>query len=105
MEPAHFFKALSDDTRLRLLRLIRELDEICVCDLVAALDLSQPKISRHLAQLRQLGLVTDKRCGQWVHYRLADELPPWAARVLDATLPQVAAAWPQDIENTTSCCD
>ena len=64
------FRALADRTRLRLLNLMGE-DEVCVCFLVEALKLSQPKISRHLAYLRRAGIVIARRDGKWIHYRLA----------------------------------
>ena len=63
------FKALADRTRLRIIHLIGD-DEVCVCLLVEVLGSSQPKISRHLAYLRRAGLVTTRREGKWMHYRL-----------------------------------
>jgi ArsR family transcriptional regulator len=63
------FKALSEETRLRILKLL-ENGELCVCDLVAALDMSQPKVSFHLNVLRGAGLVKDRRQGKWTHYRV-----------------------------------
>ncbi len=86
MEPDHdlFFRALGDETRRRIVFLLHQGDELCVCELTAALGLSQPKISRHLAQLRAAGLVRDRRRGQWIFYRLAGGLPPWAMAVLAA---------------------
>lgn len=63
------FRALADRTRLRLLNLMGD-DEICVCFLVEALGINQPKISRHLAYLRRAGIVTARREGKWMHYRL-----------------------------------
>lgn len=86
MEPIPFYKALADDTRLRCLLLILREEELCVCELTAALGESQPKISRHLAQLRQGGVLQDRRQGQWVFYRIDPALPPWARAVLAATL-------------------
>ncbi len=82
MTPLTFFKALADDTRLRSLLLIQAESELCVCELMAALDEIQPKISRHLAQLRKLGLLVDRRQGQWVFYRINPELPVWANEIL-----------------------
>ena len=86
MEPLNFFKALADDTRLKSLLLIQHEGELCVCELMAALDESQPKISRHLALLRKEGLLEDTRQGQWVFYRLNPELPQWSKGVLVSTL-------------------
>jgi ArsR family transcriptional regulator len=62
-------KALGDETRLRILKLLLK-RELCVCELEAALDLSQSKVSRHLTVLRSNGLVNDRRKGQWIFYSL-----------------------------------
>jgi len=85
LDPLHFYKALADETRLQSLLLIQQAGELCVCELTVALELSQPKISRHLAQLRACGLLQDRREGIWVHYRLNPKLPEWANTVLDTT--------------------
>ena len=82
---ARFFQALGDRTRLRLLNLMRG-GEICVCYLVEILGEPQPKISRHLAYLRQAGLVETRREGKWMHYRVAAPEHPGAARILRQTL-------------------
>jgi ArsR family transcriptional regulator len=63
------FKALSDETRLRIVKLL-ENGELCVCHIVAAVDMSQSKISFHLRVLKEAGLVKDRRDGKWTHYRL-----------------------------------
>lgn len=76
------FRALADPTRLRALLLLQAEGELCVCDLTHALKLSQPKISRHLANLRAAGLVVDRRDGQWIHYRIDPRLPAWVHGVL-----------------------
>ena len=81
-----FFKMLSDNTRLRALMLMQRMGELCVCDLTHALNLSQPKISRHLAQLRQYEIVDTRRDGQWMYYQINSELPAWALSVLRQTL-------------------
>lgn len=86
MTPAQLFKCLADDTRLHLMLMITREQELCVCELTYALEASQPKISRHLAMLRQCGLLADRRQGQWVYYRLHPNLPLWAKTVLDAAL-------------------
>lgn len=83
-EPEQFFRALSDPTRLRCLLLLLAEERLCVCEFVHALDLSQPRVSRHLGHLRDLGIVADMRRGQWVHYSLHPELPQWAREVLEA---------------------
>lgn len=69
--PIQLFKILADETRLGIVLLLSELGELCVCDLCTALDQSQPKISRHLALLRESGLLLDRKQGKWVHYRLS----------------------------------
>lgn len=76
------FKCLSDETRLNLTLLIHLEGEACVCELVEALGESQPKISRHLSQLRNCGILTDRRKGQWVFYSLNPDFPDWAISVL-----------------------
>jgi ArsR family transcriptional regulator len=65
------FKALSDETRLRILKLL-ERGELCVCDMVAAFDTIQPKVSFHLGVLKQAGLLKDRKEGKWMHYRIDD---------------------------------
>jgi len=70
-ELVQVFKALSDETRLRILKLLEQ-GELCVCDVVAALDIIQPKISFHLGVLKEAGLVKDRRVGKWIHYCLDD---------------------------------
>jgi ArsR family transcriptional regulator len=70
------FKALSDETRLQIMTLLLENDELCVCDFVGALGQTQSKISRHLRYLYNAGLVEDRREGLWMHYRLSTRLAP-----------------------------
>lgn len=82
IQPDHYFKILADLTRLRVINLISQEGELCVCELTYALNEIQPKISRHLALLRESGVVLDRRQGQWVYYRLNPKLPDWAAAVL-----------------------
>ena len=79
------FKALADGTRLRILALLGE-DEVCVCHIHDSLGLPQPTVSRHLAYLRRSGLVTARRDGVWMHYRVAKSLPPVIQRVVGATI-------------------
>ena len=77
---ALLFKALADRTRLRLINLIGE-HEVCVCFLVEVLKLNQPKISRHLAYLRRAGVVSARREGKWIHYRIVEPPDPHAANI------------------------
>ncbi|MDE1164922.1 MAG: metalloregulator ArsR/SmtB family transcription factor [Pseudomonas sp.] len=92
--PPEVFKSLADETRVRATLLIAGQGELCVCELMCALDDSQPKISRHLAQLRSSGLLLDRRQGQWVYYRLNPDLPKWVNEILEVTL-QANAEWLQ----------
>ena len=82
MQLNQFTKILSDETRLRILLLLVKSDELCVCQLTEVLKLSQPKISRHLAVMREAGLLQDRKSGLWVYYRLNDELPEWVTENL-----------------------
>ena len=73
---AAVFKALGDETRLELLALLASHGELCVCDLQQVLGIIQSKTSRHLQYLKHAGLITDRREGLWVHYRIAADLAP-----------------------------
>ena len=79
------FQALGDETRLRILALLRQ-GEVCVCHIQSGLRLPQPTISRHLAYLRKTGLVEARRDGVWMHYRLATLADPVRQAVVDAAL-------------------
>ena len=85
------FKALADDTRLRILALLAA-GEICVCHIHGALGLPQPTVSRHLAYLRRAGLVATRKEGLWVRYRLAIPAQPQLAGVMRAALEALALA-------------
>ena len=114
MDPVELFKQLSDTTRLRCLSLLVSEDELCVCELTGALGLSQPKISRHLAQLRESGAVQSRRAGHWVHYRLHEDLPVWALQIIQGMQAGTASREPycsdlralQNMSNRpgTACC-
>jgi ArsR family transcriptional regulator len=80
-----FTKALADTTRLRILMLLHASgEELCVCQLTQALDQVQPKISRHLAILRESGLLQDRKARMWVYYGLHPDVPSWMLEVLSA---------------------
>lgn len=85
LQAVDFYKLLADETRLFSLLLIMHEQELCVCELMEALDQLQPKISRHLSQLRKAGLLLDRRQGQWVFYRLHPLLHDWMRDVLYQT--------------------
>jgi ArsR family transcriptional regulator len=80
---AQLFKALSDETRLRIMALLLRGQELCVCDIMAALDLPQSTVSRHLSYLRNAGLVDDRRQGIWMHYKVNKESIVHGAPLLD----------------------
>jgi ArsR family transcriptional regulator len=104
--PLHIlFRALADNTRLRLLNLIAG-REICVCYFVEILGASQPKVSRHLAYLRRAGLVSARREGKWMHYRLAVPPDEAAGRILRETLKDIAAQpeFQRDVTRLHSAC-
>jgi ArsR family transcriptional regulator len=83
------FKALADRTRLRILALLGN-NEVCVCHIHDSLGLPQPAVSRHLAYLRRTGLVSTRRDGVWMHYRVSTSLAPEIRPVLDAAVHALA---------------
>lgn len=85
IQATDLFAALAHDTRLRTLMLLAEQGELCVCELTYAIGVSQPHLSRHLAQLRQVELVADRRAGVWIYYRVNPQLPGWAQAMLRET--------------------
>ncbi|WP_020409787.1 metalloregulator ArsR/SmtB family transcription factor [Hahella ganghwensis] len=107
MKPTELFKALADDTRLKAVSLILINGELCVCDLVTALNLSQPKISRHLAQLKASGILLDRKQKQWVYYRLNPAIPAWFDQVLKLTVAGNEALITEARQRLSSqnCCD
>jgi len=94
MTPHDLFSLLSDATRLRITALLETEGELCVCEFTHALDDSQPKISRHLALMREAGLVVARREGTWMHYRIAPDLPVWAQRIVETAAREVSGLEP-----------
>lgn len=84
IRPDALFAALSNETRLRCISLLLSHGELCVCELTEVVGVAQPNVSRHLAQLREAGLVTDRRDSQWIYYRINPGLPEWAVHALEA---------------------
>jgi len=76
------FKALADPNRLRLLNLLRN-GELCVCDLMAALEMPQSTVSRHLSYLKKEKWVSGRRCGKWMYYKLATPAAPILCKVME----------------------
>ncbi|WP_350432048.1 metalloregulator ArsR/SmtB family transcription factor [Shewanella sp. H8] len=86
VEPIVFYKCLTDDIRLKTLMLTHYHGELCVCELMAALDEdSQPKVSRNLALLKKANILSDRKHGQWVFYRINSALPLWIKSVIAQT--------------------
>ncbi|WP_413700627.1 metalloregulator ArsR/SmtB family transcription factor [Psychromonas sp. KJ10-10] len=84
--PITFYKTLTDDIRLKTLMLTHYHGELCVCELMEALrEDSQPKVSRNLAVLKKYKIITGRKHGQWVFYRINPELPQWAKSVIAET--------------------
>lgn len=95
---AERLKALSDPTRLRVLHLLDN-GELCVCDLMAGLDIPQSKVSRHMSFLKNSGWVTSRRKGKWVYYSLNQPEDRIQSRILDIlrkTLPDLDEAKQDD---------
>jgi DNA-binding transcriptional ArsR family regulator len=82
ISPTQLFQALADETRLRCVILLQQHGELCVCELTYALEVSQPKISRHLAYLKAAGVVRDRRQGVWIFYTLHPQLPAWMSQII-----------------------
>jgi ArsR family transcriptional regulator len=114
-EAARFFKVLADESRLKMLWLLFNRRELCVCDIMAVLEITQSKASRHLATLRNLGIVTDRREGQWSYYSLCpveDKLAKDHLKLLKTTFSQLPEAdrlleklhvWLKEKEKGASC--
>jgi ArsR family transcriptional regulator len=96
--PQEFFKVLSDPLRLQIIMLLARRGEVCVNDndefcrnelcvneVVEATQMSQPKVSRHLAQLREYGVVVDRKDVRFVYYRINPALPDWMRKVIETT--------------------
>ena len=82
-ETVELLKALADPTRLSMVATLRrQAGPVCVCDLVAAFNLTQPTISHHMGVLKRAGLVESDKKGIWVHYRLRENLPEGVIRAL-----------------------
>lgn len=81
-----FYKCLTDNIRLNTLMLTHYHGELCVCELMFALqEDSQPKVSRNLAVLKKANILSTRKAGQWVYYRINPALPPWVKRVIAQT--------------------
>jgi ArsR family transcriptional regulator len=90
------FHALSDETRLEIIELLRK-GERCVCELTETLDAAQSRLSFHLRVLKDAGVVRDRKDGRWVHYELV-------ADVFEEVETLVAGMKPRVVSRATSCC-
>lgn len=89
-----FFASLSHPLRLRVVMLLSRVDELCVCDLTQTLNISQPVLSKQLAQLKNAGILTSRRQGVWMHYQINSDLPEWAAKTLTVTFNGIGLSSP-----------
>jgi ArsR family transcriptional regulator, arsenate/arsenite/antimonite-responsive transcriptional repressor len=94
ISPLTLYPAIAHEIRLRCLLLLLEHNELCVCELTYAIGAAQPTISRHLAHLREVALVSDRREGLWIYYRINPELPAWVTNVLHETAQGVSGVAP-----------
>jgi ArsR family transcriptional regulator len=78
----HIFRAFADETRLRILHLLKRREELCVCELIQVLHMGQSKVSRHLAYLKKAGLVKDRKQGLWSYYSLTDPKGKFHSRLI-----------------------
>lgn len=90
MMPLAILCALAEPTRLGAMRILADGREHCVCQLMARLDASQSRMSRHMQTLKQAGLVVDRRDAQWVRYRLNPDLPAPVRAIVTAVLAAAA---------------
>jgi ArsR family transcriptional regulator, arsenate/arsenite/antimonite-responsive transcriptional repressor len=96
---ADTFKALSDETRLQIMTLLLDREELCVCDFVETLGLTQSKVSRHLRYLYNAGLVDDRREGLWMHYRISRHLSPAQKMIVKALSEAIADDRKQELNH------
>ncbi len=88
-------KALSDETRLRIVNVLEEADELCACQIEGVLEITQSNASRHLSRLRETGIVSVRRSRQWAFFSLRkDDIPTVVATIISAArreIPQLTA--------------
>lgn len=94
---ATLFKALSDETRLQMVGLLLRSGELCVCDFVEVLDITQSKASRHLRHLVNAGLLQDRRAGVWVYFRIAESPDPLQGALISMLQDHLPAEVPAEL--------
>ncbi|MFT9848371.1 ArsR/SmtB family transcription factor [Aneurinibacillus sp. REN35] len=97
-------KVVGDKTRLTILGYLKE-KELCVCDLVDLLEMSQPGISQHLKKLRVAGIILERRKGTWAYFRLNPELKPYLAQIIAAIPSQASYLESYEASQQNICCD
>ncbi|NMM41958.1 metalloregulator ArsR/SmtB family transcription factor [Pseudoalteromonas arctica] len=103
IDPISFYKCLTDDIRLKTLMLTNYHGELCVCEIMEALqENSQPKVSRNLAVLKRANILTDRKHGQWVFYRINPNLPMWAKKVITETTENNLALITNSLDHLTN---
>ncbi|BDF95476.1 metalloregulator ArsR/SmtB family transcription factor [Pseudoalteromonas sp. KAN5] len=106
IDPISFYKCLTDDIRLKTLMLTNYHGELCVCEIMEALqEDSQPKVSRNLAVLKRANIITDRKHGQWVFYKINPELPLWIKKVISETTENNLPLIAKNLENLTNMCN
>ncbi|PKM21916.1 MAG: transcriptional regulator [Gammaproteobacteria bacterium HGW-Gammaproteobacteria-14] len=103
LTPVSLCRCLGDETRLQIVLMLAQQTELCVCDLVDSLAVPQPTASRHLAKLRDAGLLMDRRQGQWIYYRLSDQLPPWARDCIAALSEPGKTLYKRTLQRAACC--
>jgi len=84
------FASLGNETRLRCLQLAATHGEVCVCEVVEALAIPQPTVSKALKSLKEAGLLTDRRDASWIYYRLDESMPAWLATIVRVTVDELS---------------
>ncbi len=92
IEQAKLFSVLSNHIRLRCLYLLAVNGEVCVCEVVDALCITQPSASKSLISLKTAGLVSDRRDANWIYYSLRNDLPAWVITILRTTVAELGAS-------------
>ncbi|MGK4115379.1 metalloregulator ArsR/SmtB family transcription factor [Lysinibacillus capsici] len=90
-------KAAADLNRIKLLACMKN-GEVCVCDIVDVLGISQPAVSQHLRKLKEAGIITERKVGTWKHYRLVEDQTPLMKGILEQIQPLKGCNW------STDCC-
>lgn len=84
------FKAMGDPTRIKIIKMLAENGELCVCKILESLEMTQPALSHHLSTLKNAGIVSPRKQGQWIHYKLiknvfVDEALPFIQDIVNAS--------------------